>query len=120
MDVESLLEFSVAGPTNWSVALAMFGLSKRSISQGAVLVAALLLMTATPVRAETAQSDPVVVILFMFFGLGTGILIMQVLSALGDPIPYTCVVFASGIIFSLAHKSNTGKRQRTTSFTSVL
>ena len=97
----------------------MFGLSTRSISQGAIFVAALLLMTATPVCAETAQSDPVVVILFMFFGLGTGILIMQVLSALGDPIPYTCVVFASGIIFSLAHKSNTGGRQRSAIIKSI-
>lgn len=91
----------------------MFGLSTRSVSQSVILVVALVLMTTTPVRAETAQSDPVVVILFMFFGLGTGILIMQVLSAIGDPIPYTCVVFAAGIIFSLAHKSNTGMLSRT-------
>ena len=86
----------------------MLNLGQLPVSRSVIFVAALLLMTTSSVRAESAQSDPVVVILFMFFGLGTGILIMQVLSALGDPIPYTCVVFASGIIFSLAHKSNTG------------
>lgn len=56
-----------------------------------------------------ATTDPVVVILFMFFGLGMGIIIMQALSAMGEPIPYTCVVFATGIIFSLGTKGDGGK-----------
>lgn len=98
----------------------MFSLSTLSLSRSAIFAAALLLMTTGSVRAESAQSDPVVVILFMFFGLGTGILIMQVLSALGDPIPYTCVVFASGIIFSLAHKSNTGMNMWITQYSCKL
>jgi len=89
----------------------MFGSGKSLISWGAICIAALFLLTVSSVRAESESSDPVVVILFMFFGLGVGIIIMQVLSALGDPIPYTCVVFAAGIVFSLAHKSNTGKIQ---------
>jgi hypothetical protein len=61
----------------------------------------------TPVKAED-DAEPVTIILFMFFGLMIGILIMQVLSALGDPVPYTCVVFLSGIIFSLFNKHNSG------------
>lgn len=41
------------------------------------------------------------VLLFLFFGLGMGILIMQVLSYCGEPVPYTVVVFLMGAIFSL-------------------
>ena len=77
-------------------------------SAGCFLVATLLLaLYATPVQA-TDDSDPVLIILFMFFGLGVGIIIMQLLSAVGDPIPYTCVVFLSGVLFSTAHKGNAG------------
>lgn len=45
----------------------------------------------------------------MFFGIGVGALVMQVLSHLGDPLPYTCVLFLFGILFSLANKDGTGK-----------
>lgn len=72
------------------------------------MLALLLIMTPAVEASDDATSNPVVVILFMFFGLGMGILIMQGLSVLGDPIPYTCVVFAVGIIFSLCTKSNGG------------
>jgi len=50
----------------------------------------------------------VVIILFMFFGLGIGIIIMQILSAIGDPLPYTVVVFMAGLLFSLMDKNNAG------------
>jgi hypothetical protein len=57
-------------------------------------------------RAEedSKDEDPTVVILFMFFGLGLGIVVMQLLSIFGEAIPYTCVVFILGIIFSSANK----------------
>lgn len=55
------------------------------------------------------MSEPIVVILFMFFGIGLGIIFMQVLNWLKDPIPYTCSVFLGGIFLSLASKNQDGK-----------
>lgn len=55
------------------------------------------------------MSEPIVVILFMFFGIGLGIIFMQVLNWLKDPIPYTCSVFLGGIFLSLATKNQDGK-----------
>lgn len=49
-----------------------------------------------------------VVLLFMFFGLAIGILAMQGLSLVGDVIPYTCIVFLLGVIFSLGNNSKDG------------
>jgi hypothetical protein len=54
------------------------------------------------------MSEPIVVILFMFFGIGLGIIFMQVLNWLKDPIPYTCSVFLGGIFLSLASKNQDG------------
>jgi NhaP-type Na+/H+ or K+/H+ antiporter len=48
------------------------------------------------------------VVLFMFFGIGVGIIFMQFLNYIGDPIPYTVAVFIAGILFSLANKDSTG------------
>ncbi len=54
------------------------------------------------------KDDPAIVLIFMFLGLGLGILVMQVSSAFGDPIPYTVIVFFIGLLFSLADKQNAG------------
>ena len=54
------------------------------------------------------DADPVVTILFIAFGLGIGILIQQVLSKLGDPVPYTVVVFIAGLVFSSWTRDNAG------------
>jgi len=54
------------------------------------------------------HADPVVTILFIVFGLGVGILIQQMLSKLGDPVPYTVVVFIAGLIFSSWNRDNAG------------
>ncbi len=43
-----------------------------------------------------------IVLLFMFFGLATGIILMQLFSKFGEAIPYTCAVFIMGLIFSAA------------------
>jgi len=60
-------------------------------------------------QAEGGEVEPVDVLLFMFFGIGVGVLFMQFLNAIGDPVPYTVVVFVAGILFSLANKDGTGK-----------
>ena len=39
----------------------------------------------------------------MFFGLGVGIIAMQILSYIGEPVPYTVVVFVLGMLFSLGN-----------------
>lgn len=54
------------------------------------------------------NADPVVTILFIVFGLGIGILIQQLLSKLGDPVPYTVVVFIAGLIFSSWNRDDAG------------
>jgi len=86
----------------------MLGLGKSFSWSLLCILALFLVMTPSVEASDDATSNPVVVILFMFFGLGMGIFIMQGLSALGDPIPYTCVIFAVGIIFSLCTKGNGG------------
>lgn len=53
--------------------------------------------------------EQTVVLLFMFFGLGVGILAMQLLSFFGDAIPYTCLVFLIGVLFSLGNTKSNGK-----------
>lgn len=49
------------------------------------------------------------IILFLFFGLGVGILAMQILSIFGEKLPYTVVIFILGAILSLADNKNGGK-----------
>jgi NhaP-type Na+/H+ or K+/H+ antiporter len=49
---------------------------------------------------EGGGTDPSDIILFMFFGLLMGVITLQVLSRLGDPLPYTVVMFFLGIVFS--------------------
>jgi len=58
--------------------------------------------------SKITMTEPIVVILFMFFGIGLGIIFMQVLNWLKDPIPYTCSVFLGGIFLSLASKNQDG------------
>ena len=55
------------------------------------------------------EGRPVKVILFMFFGIGVGIIFMQVLNKFKEPIPYTVAIFLAGILFSLANREGTGR-----------
>jgi hypothetical protein len=55
------------------------------------------------------NGESTVILLFMFFGLALGILAMQILSVVGEAIPYTCLVFLLGVLFSLAYSKNDGK-----------
>lgn len=57
--------------------------------------------------SENDELEATNVILFLFFGLGLGILVTQVLSHLEDTVPYTVVIFVLGVIFSATdgHKS---------------
>lgn len=57
-------------------------------------------------RAE--KPEPNDILLFMFFGIGVGVIFMQVLNRIGDPVPFTVVVFMAGVLFSLANKDSTG------------
>lgn len=57
---------------------------------------------------NTDNVEPVVIFLFMTFGLGIGLVLQQILSKYRDPVPYTVVVFIAGMIFSLANKENAG------------
>jgi hypothetical protein len=52
------------------------------------------------------EIDPVIILLFMFFGLGVGVLLSQVLSIFGEAVPYTVLVFLLGMLFSTAADSN--------------
>ena len=56
---------------------------------------------------EAKETEPVVVILFCFFGLMLGTFISQVLSIYGEVIPYTVVVFLLGALFALSSKGST-------------
>lgn len=60
------------------------------------------------VKAEEDSLEATNVVLFLFFGLGMGVLVMQVLSYYGEPVPYTVLVFVMGAFFSLC-TSNEGK-----------
>lgn len=51
---------------------------------------------------------PTAVILFMFFGLCLGIFTLQVISRIGESIPYTVIIFILGIIFSFVLKLDGG------------
>lgn len=66
----------------------------------------------TPARRlsdEEEGLESTVVLLFMFFGLAVGIIAMQVLSFFGEAIPYTCLVFLLGAIFSVGNNTHDGK-----------
>lgn len=73
-------------------------------------IALLLFSLFQVAQAEGGEVEPVDVLLFMFFGIGVGVLFMQGLNAIGDPVPYTVVVFIAGILFSLANKDGTGEQ----------
>ena len=45
--------------------------------------------------------DPTDVIFFMFFGLIIGIIVTQILTRIGDPVPYTVVIFLLGVLLSI-------------------
>lgn len=47
-----------------------------------------------------------IVLLFMFFGLSLGILVMQGLSYVGEVIPYTVIIFILGMVFALCDDRN--------------
>lgn len=83
----------------------------RFASVGMLVGALLLSMLSTAHAKQEDQhgADPEIILLFMFFGLAIGILIMQLLSFCGDPLPYTVVIFMSGLVFSLLDKNNAGK-----------
>lgn len=51
------------------------------------------------------QLEATNIILFLFFGLGLGVVVTQVLSIWGESIPYTVVIFLLGLLFSLADSS---------------
>ena len=87
--------------------------------QSICYVAVTLLSILQVCKAEA--DEPVDILLFMFFGVGVGIIVMQFLNKIGDPVPFTVVVFISGILFSLATRDSTGVRcQFTIIFTSIL
>jgi NhaP-type Na+/H+ or K+/H+ antiporter len=72
-----------------------------------LLVIALLLFCVGSVQAEEADDSPesidvVTILLFMFFGLGCGVIVSQFLSIFGEAVPYTVLVFLMGLLFSTA------------------
>eukprot|EP01031_Cornospumella_fuschlensis_P037399 gene37399-45416_t len=60
---------------------------------------------------ESSDLESTDVLLFLFFGLGIGILVTQILSHWEDTVPYTVVIFVIGVIFSATdgHKNTFGK-----------
>jgi hypothetical protein len=68
---------------------------------------ALLLAMLPLVAAE--ETDPAVVVLFMFFGLGIGVIVTQLQSALWGVIPYTVVIFFVGVGFAVMVGEREGK-----------
>eukprot|EP01031_Cornospumella_fuschlensis_P035805 gene35805-43429_t len=60
---------------------------------------------------ESNDLESTDVLLFLFFGLGIGILVTQILSHWEDTVPYTVVIFVIGVIFSATdgHKNTFGK-----------
>lgn len=52
------------------------------------------------------SNDPTDIVLFMFFGLSLGIVTMQILSRIGDIVPYTVVIFIFGVLISLFNQAN--------------
>lgn len=78
---------------------------------GMIWLAMALAMLGTVLCADDKDDDgddlsSTTVILFMFLGLSTGIVITQVLSHYGEDIPYTCVVFFVGVLSSLIDKDS--------------
>eukprot|EP01040_Poterioochromonas_malhamensis_P013678 gene13678-15075_t len=78
-----------------------------------LLVLLLLFCVFVPLLADGTDDNPdddsgidaVVILLFMFFGLGVGVVVTQVLSIFGEAIPYTVLVFLLGLLFSTAADS---------------
>lgn len=62
-------------------------------------------------EGDGGKEEAVNVLLFMFFGIGVGVIFMQCLNLIGDPVPYTVVVFIAGILFSLSNKEGTGNHR---------
>lgn len=60
-------------------------------------------------NTEVDELSNVLVLLFMFVGLSLGVLIMQTLSHVGEAIPYTVLVFLTGIIFAAISTERHGK-----------
>lgn len=77
-------------------------------SKGCLSLLLLVTLFTTCRAADHEKPDAIDVLLFMFFGIGVGVLFMQFLNKIGDPVPYTVVVFIAGILFSLANKDGTG------------
>ena len=77
-----------------------------------VCVSLVLLSGYSAVMADSFDDDdnpereinPTAVILFMFFGLCLGILTLQVISRLGEAVPYTVVIFLIGVLTSFLFK----------------
>lgn len=69
---------------------------------------AFLILSSIVHVCQAEKPEPNDILLFMFFGIGVGVIFMQVLNRLGDPVPFTVVVFIAGILFSLANKDSTG------------
>ena len=49
---------------------------------------------------DGASLESVTILLFMFFGLGVGVIVSQILSFVGEAVPYTVLVFLLGLLFS--------------------
>lgn len=69
------------------------------------LFLALISLLLLGVARASDDNEPVTVVLFMFFGLGVGVLVTQLLSVFGEAIPYTVLVLLLGLLFSLASDS---------------
>lgn len=92
-------------------------MSKMLTSNGLYAIFITFLTILITIRAENDQFDdntanvsnqdsPAIVILFMFFGLSLGILVMQILSKFGEPVPYTVVIFLLGGLFSFVSRAS--------------
>ncbi len=80
-------------------------MSLKRISLFALLIGSLFQLC---LAEEEGKPEALQIVLFLFFGIGVGIVFMQVLNKIGDPVPYTVVVFIAGILFSLANRGSTG------------
>jgi hypothetical protein len=57
---------------------------------------------------EDSDSGDIPVLVFMFIGLAVGIIMMQLLSFFGESIPYTCLLFLLGGLFSFVNSDSSG------------
>lgn len=80
----------------------------KLFSINTICYAVFILLSLAQVCKAEENAEPADILLFMFFGIGVGIILMQFLNKIGDPVPFTVVVFISGILFSLASKDSTG------------